>query len=132
MKSTAASHRREPDLQIILKTNPGTLTATYMDGPADICIEIISPGTEDIDRGEKFVEYEKGGVGEYWIFDPLRKEALFYRLNADGVYEPYYPDEDGNYRTPKLPGFVLHVPTLWSSPLPSTIAIADTVKAMLK
>src|SRR5437879_5637617 len=30
---------REPDLQVILNTNPGNLTSTFMDGAADICIE---------------------------------------------------------------------------------------------
>src|SRR5688572_26235827 len=35
--------RREPDLQIILNSNPGTLTSTAMRGPADICIEVVSP-----------------------------------------------------------------------------------------
>jgi Uma2 family endonuclease len=132
MKTSAEARRREPDLQIMLKTNPGMLNPTYMDGSADICIEIISPGTEDTDRGEKFVEYEKGGVAEYWIFDPLRKETLFYRLNTEGVCEPQYADENGNYRTPALPGFILRVPTLWARPLPGPAAIVKAVEAMLK
>jgi hypothetical protein len=34
---------REPDLQIILKSNPHEHSPTLMRGPADICIEIVSP-----------------------------------------------------------------------------------------
>jgi Uma2 family endonuclease len=123
---------REPDIQVILKTNPTQPKPIIMDGAADICIELVSLGSENVDRGHKFVEYEKGRINVYWIIDHLRKEALFYRLNEEGVYIPQYADSDGNYRPPLLPGFVLHVPTLWQSPLPDLFAVAEAVKAMLK
>ncbi len=124
--------KRQPDIQVILKTNSGRLTPTFMDGPADIVIEITSPGTEEVDRGNKFVEYEKGGVQEYWIFDPLRRESLFYRLNTDGMYMPQPLDENGNYQTPLLPGLLIHIPTLWKDPLPDFFAIGKAVQDMLK
>jgi Uma2 family endonuclease len=124
--------KREPDLLVILNENLARLKPTYLDGAADICIEIASPGTEDIDRGKKFLEYEKGGVVEYWLFDPQRSEALFYRLNADGLYESQKVDALDNYQTPLLSGFVLHVPTLWQTPLPGPSSIFASVKEMLK
>src|SRR5205809_7296259 len=40
MKLAAINVSREPDLQVILKNNPGQLTESFMDGPADICIEV--------------------------------------------------------------------------------------------
>jgi hypothetical protein len=40
---------------------------------------------------------------------------------------PQYADADGNYRTPALPGLVLHVPTLWHEQLPGPIAVAQAV-----
>ncbi len=132
MSSLPELPKRQPDIQIILKTNSGRLTPTFMDGPADIVIEICSPGTEEIDRGDKFVEYEKGGVPEYWIFDSLRREALFYRLNADGNYMPHTVDESGNYQTPLLPNLLIHVPTLWQDPLPDFFTIGKAVQEMLK
>lgn len=73
---------REPDLQVILKDNPYSLRETYMDGPADICIEITSPGSEDIDYGPKFVEYEKGGVKAYWLIAPKRQDCRLHRLDT--------------------------------------------------
>ena len=123
---------REPDLLLVLTNNRSRLKDNYLDGPADVCIEISSLGTEASDRGKKFLEYEKGGVGEYWLFDPRRFEALFYRLNADGLYEPQRPDKDGNYQTPILPNFMLHVPTLWQDPLPDFVIIGKAVQDMLK
>jgi len=131
MRLDSTHSRREPDLQVILKTNPGELTETYMHGPADICIEIVSAESVARDYGEKFEEYEAGGVREYWILDPIRSQTHFYRLDENGIYRLILPDAEGNYRTPLLPQFVLHVPTLWEDTLPDLVAIVEAVRAML-
>ncbi len=123
--------RREPDLMIILKTNPHELKQTYLDGPADICIEIVSEESVERDHGDKFREYEKGGVPEYWILDPLRSESRFYRLNEAGRYIRQSEDEAGNYRTPVLPGLVLHIQALWQDDYPGPLATAKAVATML-
>lgn len=124
--------RREPDLFIVLNTNTHERKDTYMDGPADICIEIVSEESAVRDHGDKFVEYEKGGVPEYWIIDPLRTETRFYRLNSAGRYSRQNEDADGNYYTPALPSFALHVATLWQEPLPNYAEIYEAVKTMLE
>jgi Uma2 family endonuclease len=126
------NRRREPDLLVVLKTNPHQLRETYMDGPADLCIEIVSEDSVDRDHGDKFKEYEKGGVPEYWIVDPIHKESRFYRLNEAGIYSRQTEDVQGNYRTLTLPGLVLHVPTLWNEELPGPGATSAAVKAMLE
>lgn len=125
------SERREPDLLVVLKSNPHELTNTEMKGPADICVEVVSQESIERDRGEKFALYEKHGVREYWIIDPLRDEALFYRLNAEGTYEPQALDGQMNYMTPLLPDFALHSPALWQSELPDASEISLAVQAML-
>lgn len=122
---------REPDLQVVLNDNPGVMTDTAMIGAANICIEIVSPESVKRDYGDKFAEYEKAGVKEYWIFDPLRKTTRFLRLNEEKVYIDIPPDGEGNYRTPLLPGLIVHVPTLWQDPLPNPAQIVDAVRAML-
>lgn len=123
--------RREPDLMVILNTNPHELKSTYMDGAPDICVEIVSEESDKRDYGDKFSEYEAGGIPEYWIIDPLRRESLFYRLNSDGRYNLSLPDADGYYRSPALPDLALHVPTLWGDPLPGPAAIVESVRALL-
>jgi len=127
----AVKSHREPDLMVILNNNPGQLAQTAMIGPADICIEIISLESVDRDYGTKFVEYEAAGVKEYWIFDPIRSEARFLRLNNEGRYQTQTLDQAGNYETPLLPGLKVHVETLWTSPLPDILAIVEAVKTML-
>jgi Uma2 family endonuclease len=132
MRVDATDSRREPDLQVILKTNPGQLTDTAMIGPADICIEVVSPESVARDYGEKFAEYERGGVREFWLVDTHRNSCLFYRLNEEKVYTLQPLDTEDHYHTPLLPGFALHVPTLWQDPLPDYFAIAEAVKTMVK
>lgn len=123
--------RREPDLMVVLDSNPHELKATFMDGPADICIEVVSEGSIGRDHGDKFEEYEKGGVPEYWLIDPIHTETRFYRRDAEGIYRRQTEDSDGNYRTPALPGLVLHVPTLWQDKLPGPAATAQFVRDAL-
>jgi Uma2 family endonuclease len=122
---------REPDLQVILNDNPGQFTETAMIGPADICIEVVSPESVARDYGKKLEEYEQGGVGEYWIIDPARQMATFYRMQATRLYASVQPDADGFYRAPRLPKLALHVPTLWQDELPGFFAIGETVRGML-
>jgi len=132
MRLPAVESRREPDLQIILGDNLQNLHDTYMDGPADICIEVVSPSNSEVDYGDKLKEYEKGGVGEYWLFDPARRAAFFFRQQESGGYLSISPDADGNYQTPRLPKFVLNVPTLWQDDLPDITQVMAAVQGMLK
>ena len=131
MRVDETESRREPDLQVILESNPGALTDTAMVGPADICIEVVSPESAARDRGEKFIEYEKGGVREYWIIDPIRSEALFLRLGEQKVYTTVLMGREGQYQTPLLPGLVVEVGLLWEEKLPDVIAVVRSVEQMV-
>ncbi len=125
-----ATSFREPDVQVILGENIANLKNTYMDGPADICIEVVSEESTSRDYGEKFAEYEKAGVREYWIIDPKHQRTTFYRLDSAGSYQHIALDSENNYRTPLLAKFYLPVTVLWQEELPDYFAIGDMVKAM--
>jgi Uma2 family endonuclease len=122
--------RREPDLQIILKDGKAKLEETFTDGAADICVEIVSPSNEGADYGDKLREYEAGGVREYWIIDPLRKECRFQRLNEEGVYKLFIPENEV-YSTPLLPDFRLDTQILWQLEMPNVVETVEMVKKML-
>ena len=122
--------RREPDLQVVLKTGTAKLEDTFTDGAADICIEIVSPSNEGSDYGDKLREYEAGGVREYWIIDPMRKECRFHRLNSEKLYQSILP-EDSIYTSPLLPDFRLDIAVFWRMEMPSVIDVVETVKKML-
>src|SRR5207244_9364960 len=88
----------------------------YLAGAADIAIELISPGTGKTDRGEKYYEYEAVGIKEYWLLDPGRQQAEFYRLGTDNLYHPVVVSSDGIFRSEVLAGFWLRIQWLWQRP----------------
>ena len=96
---------------------------TRLVGPADLVIEIVSDSSAARDRVDKFYEYERAGVREYWIFDPRtdKERVDFYRLTAQGKYQAVLPDADGRYHAAVLPGFWLHPDWLWQDPPPNAM-----------
>jgi len=120
-------HGREPDLLFVASEHLDRLKETYLDGPADLVVEIVSPESEGRDRGEKFYEYEQAGIPEYWLIDPHTKRAEFYQLTAAGQYQLVLPDAEGIYRAAVLPGLWLRVVWLWQTPLP---AVLDVVREL--
>jgi Uma2 family endonuclease len=112
-----ATAGREPDLLFVAKAHLERLRETYLEGPADLVVEIVSPESAGRDRGEKFYEYAQGGVPEYWLIDPQRQWAEFYRLQG-GHYLPVLSGGVGQAEATVLPGFWLRVEWLWQRPLP--------------
>ncbi len=109
---------REPDILYVQTNNLKRLHDAYLEGPADLVVEIISPESIARDRGDKFVEYEQAKVKEYWLIDPVRTRAEFYVLDRKGHYRLVEPDEKGNYHSQVVEGFWIHVAWLWQDPLP--------------
>ena len=102
----------EPDILFIAKAHEDRLRKTFLDGPADLVVEVISPDSMERDRIKKYNDYEAAGIPEYWLIDPERESAEFYRL-AGGRYEQIATPQ-GIYRSGILPG--LELPLAWLSP----------------
>ena len=81
---------REPDIIFMHRDHADRIGEEYW-GVPDLIVEVISPrtpkssGTENVDRGEKFVEYAKAGVQEYWLIHPTAGTIEVY-VFRDGVY----------------------------------------------
>jgi Uma2 family endonuclease len=116
---------REPDILFIAQANLSRLTTYYLDGPADLVIEIISPESSSRDRGEKFYEYEMAGLREYWLIDPQREQVEFYQLNDQGRYTLMLSGRSGRYTSLVIPGLMLDSSWLWQDPLPLDLAMAQ-------
>jgi len=124
MKTGTRLPGREPDLVFITEENLGRIKGTYVDGPADLAVEIVSAESRQRDRVDKLTEYEQGGVREYWILDPLEQRADFYVLSENGRYENRQPGINGIYcSTVITTGFWCNVSWLWQEPLPTTLSV---------
>ena len=128
MRLDTTSAVREPDLLFISTANLDRLKETYLDGPADIAIEIVSPESLGRDRGDKFAEYEQAGIPEYWLIDPIREQAEFYILE-NGRY--HLADiSEGIFYSTILSGFWLRIDWLWQSPVPNTLNVLRELKVL--
>ncbi len=116
MRLLRSERGREPDLIFVANEHLHRLHDTYLEGGADLVVEITSPESLLRDRGEKYAEYELEGIPEYWIIDPDERRVDFFVLGADGRYERRHADAEGVYHSEVLRGFRLPVRWLWERP----------------
>jgi Uma2 family endonuclease len=128
MKTAPDLPGRSPDIMFVAAANYPRIHDTYLEGPADLAIEIISPGSQTVDRGEKYYEYEKGGVKEYWILDPQRKRAEFYHLDEEGLYATLPVGEDDMFTSREIAGCTLKVAWLWPGQMPLPLDVLRSWK----
>lgn len=109
-----AKRGRAPDVIVVLREHRHRYRETYLDGPPDIAIEVISPGSAATDRGDKFSEYEEAGIPEYWIIDPEEEVAEFYILDQQGHYQAAPADEW--FASKVVPALRVRVAWFWERP----------------
>lgn len=73
----------EPDIIVICEKEKIDNKGCH--GAPDWVIEIVSPSSKKLDYVIKLAEYQKAGVREYWIVDPLKKIVMVYPLEKDGA-----------------------------------------------
>ena len=72
-----------PDLLIVCKP----IEKQYLDFPAELVIEILSPSTRLKDQITKKELYQNFGIRYYLIVDPDTNKITYYQLGSDGKYE---------------------------------------------
>ncbi len=108
----------EPDVAFVRRGRLHLVQEREMRGGPDVAIEIVSRDSRTRDYGEKKRVYEKAGVTEYWIIDPLKNRVQFFRLKQ-GRYELVPLDAYRIFRSEVLPGFWLDIEWLLGKPLPN-------------
>jgi Uma2 family endonuclease len=104
---------RAPDVFFLLEEHRSRLGKHYIEGPADIIVEVLSPESIHRDRVEKLREYQAAGVPEYWLLDDDTRRAEFRQLGPDGRYQVAFAGETGEYQSAVLPEMRLRVEWLW-------------------
>ena len=123
MKLAPDGPSREPDILFVAREHLERLTEERLAGPADLVVEVVSADSVRRDLVDKFGEYERYGVREYWLIDsrPGRHGAEFWVRDAQGRFQAADVDEEGVYRSTVLPGFWLRVDWLWQEELPDPL-----------
>lgn len=81
----------QPDLVFILHKNASIIKKHRIEGAPDLVVEILSPSTSHNDKVRKKRQFERHGVKEYWIIDPVHRTIDQFILNNDKfeLYETY-------------------------------------------
>jgi Uma2 family endonuclease len=82
----------QPDVIFISNENLYIIRDGFVKGVPDLLVEILSPSNGKHDLFRKKTLYERFGVNEYWIIDPVYCTVNQYML------------EDGSYKSPILYG----------------------------
>jgi Uma2 family endonuclease len=97
----------EPDLLFISTTRLAVLTERNVTGAPDLVIEVLSPSTRRVDLTLKRDLFEREGVREYWVVDPLAATIVIHRQRGRGLtHVGTLTKAAGDVLTsPLLPGF---------------------------
>jgi len=74
----------QPDVLVVC--DPAKITEENIQGAPDLVVEVLSPGTALKDMREKKALYERSGVREYVVIDPLEEYVQRFCLQNDGHY----------------------------------------------
>ncbi len=81
----------EPDISVICDKNK--ITDKGCIGAPDLIIEIVSPGSVQMDYFTKLFKYRTAKVREYWIVDAAKEITTVYRFEKE-IMEQYSFSED--------------------------------------
>jgi Uma2 family endonuclease len=89
-------------------------TLAFYDVAPDWVCEVISPGTERVDRGKKMRIYRREGVGHLWLLSPILRTLEVYRL-LDGRWSliETYEDEE-KVRAEPFDAVELDLGSIWA------------------
>ena len=103
-----------PDLVFVAADNPATSGPNRcIVGVPDLIVEILSKGTQSVDRGIKMRQYRAAKVPEYWIVDPRLKSIEVYEWTNTGYELTSAAEEIGEIESKVLTDFTLEVATVF-------------------
>ncbi len=81
----------EPDISVICDKDK--ITDKGCNGAPDWIIEIVSPGSRQMDYYKKLFKYRTAGVREYWVVDPDKQIVTVYDFERDNMEEYPFGEE---------------------------------------
>ena len=77
------SHVYRPDIAVY-RAGRVAPVPVRLNVPPDLIIEVLSPGSKMMDLITKREDYERFGVGEYWVVDPTPPDARIHCWRRSG------------------------------------------------
>jgi Uma2 family endonuclease len=106
-----------PDLAGWLRSRLPAVPATpFLELPPDWVCEVVSPGSERIDRERKLPIYARERVSHVWLVDPLERMIEVYRLDGDGYRLVVTRGGTDRVRLEPFAAIELELDALWPTP----------------
>lgn len=103
------SETYQPDIIFITNERRHIIGKAKINGAPDLIIEILFPSTAYYDLCHKKSTFEKHGVKEYWIIDPMEKSVEIYNnINAEFVLSDR-KSEKGSLASKIVNGFAFDI-----------------------
>jgi Uma2 family endonuclease len=101
----------QPDVMVILRERFSIIGEKNIQGAPNIVVEVLSDGTRKWDETVKRKLYERYGVDEYWIVDPVIEVVKIYRRSGVSFVRAaeISTESGGDITSPLLPEFALDV-----------------------
>ena len=107
---------RRPDIAYFTSDRLHLVGKKFIEGPPDLCVEILSPSTSTIDRVDKFQQYESAGVLNYWIIDPEPRTIEAFSLRRGKYVSVGRAQGTGRVKLPPFPNLEIVLDDLWFVP----------------
>jgi Uma2 family endonuclease len=95
----------QPDVLIVCDLQK--IDARGMRGAPDWVTEVLSPHTATYDRAVKIPAYERAGVREVWLVDPIDRTLAIYQLEAGRYGRAIILELKGKTRIAAVPGITI-------------------------
>lgn len=121
-----------PDLQWVPRDRLSGITTRGVEAAPGLVVEVLSPGSESVDRGKKPGRYAEHGVPEYWLVDPEAGAIERYRL-PEAEAEADAPDPAGPERAVRTaPAVEVVTGVLRWSPVPGVPELVAPVAPLFQ
>jgi Uma2 family endonuclease len=104
---------RRPDIIYIAKRRVNAIVTNVIEGSPDLCIEILSPSSDRIDRQDKFKQYQDARVAFYWIIDPQERTIEAFELKNRKYRSAGSGKGNQTVRLPPFPDLDIPLADLW-------------------
>ncbi len=105
----------QPDILFISKEKLDIITEDNIKGAPDLIVEILSPSSAYYDLIVKKEIYEKSGVKEYWIVDPMRQWIEIHILEQRKFKLRQRLEKQGVLKSSVLKDFKLDIKKIFKS-----------------
>jgi Uma2 family endonuclease len=102
----------QPDIIFVSNENLHYIEEDGVHGPPDLVIEVLSRSTAGFDLLLKKDGYEKFGVKEYWIVDPMDKTVETF-INSSTGFQSSFVGKEGTVCSSVLPEFCVELQSIF-------------------